>query len=69
LSLALLKIATQKNDAEIFERTMKLVQVAEGDLARGKAEARELLEAASNTPVTEAVVAEVHRLLELPIIE
>jgi len=48
---------------------MKLVQVAEGDLARGKAEARELLEAASNTPVTEAVVAEVHRLLELPIIE
>jgi len=37
--------------------------------ARGKAEARELLEAASNTPVTEAVVAEVHRLLELPIIE
>ncbi len=62
-------VTAKKNAAETFERTMKRVQVTEGELAARKADAYELLEAASNTPVTQDVVAEVHRLLDLPLIQ
>ena len=68
-SRVLLDVAAQKNSAQMFDQTMRLVQQAEGDLAKAKAEATALLEAASNKPVTGAVVAEVHRLLGLPVIE
>lgn len=61
------QVAAEKKASELFDQTMRKVQIIEGDLARADAAAFELLQAASRKPVTEEVVAAVHKLLELPL--